>query len=155
MAGKAPDPALGEAGKQRSVHNNYLTLPVVFLMISNHYPLLYATRYNWLIVAIVLAIGPLIRHFFNCPARGQGQPVVDLGPRRRRHGGNRLAVGGRTARAHARRVAACPAVRRGRGDHPLPLQHVPCAPSRCGPARGAAARRRARHARITSDAMRG
>src|SRR5918997_1459547 len=65
IAGREPDPALGEAGKQRSVHNNYLTLPVVFLMISNHYPLLYATRYNWLIVAIVLAIGPVIRHFFN------------------------------------------------------------------------------------------
>jgi uncharacterized membrane protein len=74
MAGKAPDPALGEAGKQRSVHNNYLTLPVVFLMISNHYPLLYATRYNWLIVAIVLAIGPLIRHFFNARHEGKGSP---------------------------------------------------------------------------------
>jgi uncharacterized membrane protein len=74
MAGKAPDPALGEAGKQRSVHNNYLTLPVVFLMISNHYPLLYATRYNWLIVAIVLAIGPLIRHFFNSRHEGKGSP---------------------------------------------------------------------------------
>src|SRR5207302_7149675 len=43
LAGKEPDPALGEEGKQRSVHNNYLTLPVVFLMIANHYPLLFAT----------------------------------------------------------------------------------------------------------------
>jgi uncharacterized membrane protein len=74
VAGREPDPALGEAGKQRSVHNNYLTLPVVFLMISNHYPLLYATRYNWLIVAIVLAIGPLIRHFFNARHEGKGSP---------------------------------------------------------------------------------
>jgi uncharacterized membrane protein len=74
VAGREPDPALGATGKQRSVHNNYLTLPVVFLMISNHYPLLYATRYNWLIVAIVLAIGPVIRHFFNSRHEGKGSP---------------------------------------------------------------------------------
>ena len=61
-------------GKQRSVHNNYLTLPVIFLMISNHYPLLFATRFNWLIVAIVLAIGPVIRHFYNSRHEGKGSP---------------------------------------------------------------------------------
>ena len=72
LAGQAPDPKLGKTSKERSVHNNYLTLPVIFLMISNHYPLLYATRYNWLIVAIVLALGPVIRHFFN--ARHAGKP---------------------------------------------------------------------------------
>jgi uncharacterized membrane protein len=65
LKGETPNPAWGEAGKQRSVHNNYLTLPVIVLMISNHYPLLFATRYNWIIVAIVLALGPVIRHFFN------------------------------------------------------------------------------------------
>jgi uncharacterized membrane protein len=74
IAGKEPDPWWGDIGKQRSVHNNYLTLPVVFLMISNHYPLIYATRYNWLIVAIVLAIGPVIRHFYNSRHAGQGNP---------------------------------------------------------------------------------
>ena len=74
LAGQEPDPALGAAGKQRSVHNNYLTLPVVFLMISNHYPLLYATKYNWVIVAIVLAIGPAIRHFYNMRHEGKGDP---------------------------------------------------------------------------------
>ena len=47
LAGKEPDPVWGQLGKQRSVHNNYLTLPVVFLMLSNHYPLFFATRYNW------------------------------------------------------------------------------------------------------------
>src|SRR4051812_16415504 len=72
LKGETPDPALGEAGKLRSVHNNYLTLPVIVLMISNHYPLLFATRYNWLIVAVVLALGPVIRHFFN--ARHAGKP---------------------------------------------------------------------------------
>ena len=74
LADKEPDPIWGQLGKQRSVHNNYLTLPVVFLMLSNHYPLFFATRYNWLIVAIVLAIGPVIRHFFNSRHAGKGSP---------------------------------------------------------------------------------
>jgi uncharacterized membrane protein len=74
IAGREPQAVWGEQGKQRSVHNNYLTLPVVFLMISNHYPLLYATRFNWLIVAIVLVIGPVIRHFFNARHEGKGSP---------------------------------------------------------------------------------
>ncbi len=74
VAGRVPDPALGRQAKQRSVHNNYLTLPVVFLMLSGHYPLLYATRWNWLIVAIVLLVGPVIRHFFNSRHAGKGSP---------------------------------------------------------------------------------
>jgi uncharacterized membrane protein len=74
LAGKEPDPVWGQLGKQRSVHNNYLTLPVVFLMLSNHYPLFFATRFNWVIVAIVLAIGPVIRHFFNSRHAGNGSP---------------------------------------------------------------------------------
>jgi uncharacterized membrane protein len=74
IAGREPNPVWGEEGKQRSVHNNYLTLPVVFLMIANHYPLMFATRFNWLIVAIVLAIGPVIRHFFNSRHEGKGSP---------------------------------------------------------------------------------
>jgi uncharacterized membrane protein len=74
IAGRQPDPRWEREGKTRSVHNNYLTLPVVFLMISTHYPLLFATRFNWLIVAIVLAIGPIIRHFFNSRHEGKGSP---------------------------------------------------------------------------------
>jgi uncharacterized membrane protein len=74
IAGKEPDPYWGAIGKQRSVHNNYLTLPVIFLMLSNHYPLFFATRFNWLIVAIVLLIGPVIRHFFNSRHEGKGSP---------------------------------------------------------------------------------
>jgi uncharacterized membrane protein len=74
LAGQAPDPELGKTSKLRSVHNNYLTLPVIVLMISNHYPLLFATRYNWLIVAIVLALGPIIRHFFNERHAGRKSP---------------------------------------------------------------------------------
>ena len=74
IAGQEPDPEWGEEGKRRSVHNNYLTLPVVFLMVANHYPLMFATRYNWLIVAIMLAIGPVIRHFYNTRHEGKGSP---------------------------------------------------------------------------------
>jgi uncharacterized membrane protein len=74
IAGQTPDPFWGAIGKQRSVHNNYLTLPVVFLMISTHYPLLFGTKYNYLIVAIVLLIGPVIRHFYNSRHAGQGSP---------------------------------------------------------------------------------
>jgi uncharacterized membrane protein len=73
MAGEVPDPALGRQAKQRSLHNNYLTLPVVFLMISNHYPLAFATRHSWAIVAVVLVMGAVIRHFFN--SRHAGKPA--------------------------------------------------------------------------------
>ena len=65
VAGRAPDPALGAQAKQRSLHNNYLTLPVLFLMLSNHYPLAFATQWNWLIGALVFLMGVTIRHFFN------------------------------------------------------------------------------------------
>ncbi len=65
MAGRAPDPIHGQRGKQRSLHNNYLTLPVIFVMISNHYPLAYATRWSWLILALVIVMGGVIRHFYN------------------------------------------------------------------------------------------
>jgi uncharacterized membrane protein len=74
VLGQLPDPKLGIQSKQRSVHNNYLTLPVIVLMISNHYPLLFGTRYSWLIVAIVLALGPIIRHFFNARHAGRKSP---------------------------------------------------------------------------------
>jgi len=74
IAGRAPDPALGAAGKQRSLHNNYLTLPVVFVMISNHYPLSFATRFNWLILALVMIMGAVIRHFYNSRHKGLPSP---------------------------------------------------------------------------------
>jgi uncharacterized membrane protein len=74
LAGRTPDPALGAAGKQRSVHNNYLTLPVVFLMISNHYPLSFASRWNWVIIGLVVIIGVTIRHFYNSRHAHKGTP---------------------------------------------------------------------------------
>jgi uncharacterized membrane protein len=74
IAGRTPDPALGEVAKQRSMHNNYLTLPVLFVMISNHYPLAFASRFNWLILAIVLVVGAIIRHFYNTRHKGLPSP---------------------------------------------------------------------------------
>jgi uncharacterized membrane protein len=65
IAGRQPDPKLGMQAKQRSLHNNYLTLPVIFVMIANHYPLAFASAWNWLILAVVLVMGAVIRHYFN------------------------------------------------------------------------------------------
>jgi uncharacterized membrane protein len=65
IAGRAPDPALGAIGKQRSVHNNYLTLPVLVMMVSSHYPMLFGHPETWLVVAMILVIGGAARHFLN------------------------------------------------------------------------------------------
>lgn len=71
-AGQVPDPALGKAAKQRSSHNNYLTLPVLFLMLSNHYPLTYSSPYAFLVVGLILVAGALIRVFYNERHAGRG-----------------------------------------------------------------------------------
>ncbi|MDV7143711.1 urate hydroxylase PuuD [Tropicimonas sp. TH_r6] len=64
-AGRVPDAKYGRIAKQRSTHNNYLTLPVIFLMLSNHYPLAFASEWNWLIASLVFLMGVTIRHYFN------------------------------------------------------------------------------------------
>jgi uncharacterized membrane protein len=64
-AGLPQDPALSNAAKQRSIHNNYMTFPVLFIMISNHYPITYGNQLNWLILAILMVGSALIRHFMN------------------------------------------------------------------------------------------
>jgi uncharacterized membrane protein len=69
--GQSPDPIHGQKAKQRSVHNNYFTLPVLFIMISNHYAMTYNHAYNWLVLAVIIAAGVLIRHFFNLRHKGQ------------------------------------------------------------------------------------
>ena len=74
IAGKSPDPALGLQAKQRSTHNNYLTLPVLFLMLSSHNPLAFATEYNWIIASLVFLMGVSIRHYFNSKHAGTGDP---------------------------------------------------------------------------------
>ena len=72
VAGLVPDPLLGRQAKQRSSHNNYLTLPVLFLMLSSHYPLTYSTPYAFVIVALALIAGAVIRHFYNVRHAGRG-----------------------------------------------------------------------------------
>jgi uncharacterized membrane protein len=74
LAGRKPDPKYGKIAKQRSTHNNYLTLPVLFLMLSNHYPLVFATRYNWIIACLVFLMGVTIRHWFNSKHARRGNP---------------------------------------------------------------------------------
>jgi uncharacterized membrane protein len=71
MAGQKPDPVHGLKAKQRSVHNNYFTLPVLFIMISNHYAMTYRHKYSWAVLAVIMAAGVLIRHFFNLRHRGR------------------------------------------------------------------------------------
>jgi len=73
-AGNVPDAKYGKIAKQRSTHNNYLTLPVIFLMLSNHYPLAFATEYNWIIASLVFLMGVTIRHYFNSLHARQGNP---------------------------------------------------------------------------------
>jgi uncharacterized membrane protein len=72
-AGRTPDAKYGKIAKLRSTHNNYLTLPVVFLMLSTHYPLSFATDYAWIIASLVFLTGVTIRHYFNTMhATGKG-----------------------------------------------------------------------------------
>lgn len=73
-AGRIPDAKYGRIAKLRSTHNNYLTLPVIFLMLSGHYPLAFATEYSWLIASLVFLMGVTIRHYFNTRHAKAGNP---------------------------------------------------------------------------------
>ena len=73
-AGRAPDPRYGAIAKLRSTHNNYLTLPVIFLMLSHHAPLVFGTANAWALAPLVFLMGVLIRHFFNTAHAGGGRP---------------------------------------------------------------------------------
>jgi uncharacterized membrane protein len=75
IAGRTPDPKYGAIAKQRSLHNNYLTLPVIFFMLSNHYPLAFATHFNWVIAALIFLMGVTIRHWFNTTHARKGKPT--------------------------------------------------------------------------------
>ena len=68
--GETPDPALGQQAKQRSTHNNYLTLPVLFMMLSNHYPMTFVGEDLWILVGLVVLIGAIIRDYFNTSHSG-------------------------------------------------------------------------------------
>lgn len=69
--GVAPDPVYGLRGKQRSVHNNYFTLPVLFIMISNHYPITFGQPHAWLVLIAILLLAAWVRHFFNLRHKGR------------------------------------------------------------------------------------
>ncbi|HEU6444307.1 MAG TPA: urate hydroxylase PuuD [Gaiellaceae bacterium] len=71
QAGERPDPAPALEAKRRSVHNNYLTLPVVFTMISNHFPFTYGHDHGWLVLVALVVIGAWVRHFFNLRHAGR------------------------------------------------------------------------------------
>src|SRR5690606_9505471 len=68
------DARYGRIAKQRSLHNNYLTLPVIFFMLSIHYPLAFATQWNWLIASLIFLEGAVIRHWFNTRHARKGNP---------------------------------------------------------------------------------
>jgi uncharacterized membrane protein len=73
-AGREPDPDLPKIGLLRSRHNNYLTLPVLFIMVSNHFPSTYGSGYNWLILAVLSLLSVGVRHYFN--TRHQSQHML-------------------------------------------------------------------------------
>jgi len=73
--GRQPNPVHGIRGKQRSVHNTYFTLPVLFVMISNHYALTYGHQFNWLILIAITLIGALIRIYFVARHKGKASLV--------------------------------------------------------------------------------
>ena len=74
--GEEPDPLPGTRANQRSVHNNYLTLPVLFVMLSPHYPMTYGHEHGWLLLVAIFIAGVLIRHFFNLRNQGRAAPVL-------------------------------------------------------------------------------
>src|SRR5262245_58672922 len=71
QAGREPDPAPALRAKVRSVHNNYLTLPVLFAMLAGHFPFTYSHSYAWLVLVGVMLVGAWIRHFFNLRHAGR------------------------------------------------------------------------------------
>jgi uncharacterized membrane protein len=70
-AGLTPDPLHPMRAKQRSVHNTYFTLPVLFAMLSNHYSMTYSAPYNWLVLVLIMLAGVLIRQFFVLKLKGK------------------------------------------------------------------------------------
>jgi uncharacterized membrane protein len=76
--GEAPEPRPGVEAARRSLHNNYLTLPMVFIMVSNHFPSTFAGEWNWALLAGLGLTGALVRHWFNL--RGQGHRNVWILP---------------------------------------------------------------------------
>lgn len=70
LEGREPDTSKGAAGALRSLHNNYLTLPVLFIMVSNHFPFTYGSSWSWVVLMAISVIGAMGRHWFNLHERG-------------------------------------------------------------------------------------
>ena len=75
-AGRIPDPAVGLKAKLCSIHNNYATLPIIFIMLSNHFSHTYTHQYGWLVLIAFIVIGMWIRHYFNLKHRHINKPSV-------------------------------------------------------------------------------
>ena len=151
--GRLAHPEARQGGQAARLHNNYLTLPVIFLMLSNHYPLAWSSRYSVAIIGLIVIAGAVIRHFFNrsMPARARpGGPGawrrsasrrdLALDPRQAR-----LCQPGRTLRPMQRR-GRHGSLRRGGPRDPVPLLHVPRGRARLGRHRHRPEGRAPRHA---------
>jgi uncharacterized membrane protein len=132
QAGREPDPAANARAKLRSVHNNYLTLPVVFTMLSNHFPFTYGHSYAWLILVVLLVIGAWVRHFFNLRHMGRtawwipasaGVAIAVLAilirPQNESAAGTATVPFAQVASIVERRCAAC------HSDHPTKVDAAP------------------------------
>ena len=74
--GKAPDPAYGLNAKVRSTHNTYTTLPIIFIMISNHYPMTFNHSANWLVLMVIILITAAVRQYFVLRHFGKQKPLI-------------------------------------------------------------------------------
>jgi uncharacterized membrane protein len=119
---RTPDPLLPAKGLLRSRHNNYFTLPVLFIMISNHFPSTYGSQYNWLILAGISVLAVLVRHYFNTrhdsnrfawalPAAAVGMICLAFVTAPNRQGGvpNAVPTSPREQSIEAQQAAAAPA----------------------------------------------
>jgi uncharacterized membrane protein len=77
--GTAPDPAYGMNAKVRSTHNTYTTLPILFIMISNHYPITYNHEYNWLVLVVIIMLTAAVRQYFVMRHFGKQKPAILVG----------------------------------------------------------------------------
>jgi len=73
---EAPNPKWGAKAKLHSTHNTYLTLPLIFIMISGHYPMTYAHNFNWIVLLVIVAITALARHYFILKHKNINKPLI-------------------------------------------------------------------------------
>ncbi len=137
-AGQEPDPRPGRLGKMRSVHNTYFTLPVLFIMISNHYPMTYGSPNGWIVLALLSVAGVLVRRFFvlththrfvlSLPAAGAvfaiGAALVAMVHASRAHSTGATPSFAAVAPIVAQRCAVCHSAKPTEPGYPAPPQGV-------------------------------